>query len=469
VSVHRLRAAYARLAIHFWLPGQGVNEQRWLQFYLGHVAPGEMRDAANSNSASHYFGYCLVDERGKPITVTGIKLMANPLPSLTQQLLLQQQQANDQLDSSTAEPDMTLNEEDGMATRLDSIAAVAVDAIAADLQTLPDKQPQQLSNTSTSTTLMPTEAATEAPLESLTKTKRSKPRYRELRVNLGDLTTAAVHLGIDVGSKSSYQALLDRLLLAVPVRSSELPIPSLATSDPSQLLAPLLQELAAIKQQVAAGQSGEELERLRQLTEQQQQEIDRLQALLIQTQEQLQAAMDWRERVVQVMQGGELSGVELTPVAGPLHATQPPVVQAQPLSESPLAEPAAPALLPQSRPRQQQIGRPPSGKLSPLERVPLAILAIMQHNQLCSPAQRWFISGNVIATVAGANPALVVSPWLQNHPRAINLIDSHNRAVELNQRSNGKDKDRSLLKTLLGLFLHSKSTQELQNLVAQFE
>jgi Telomere resolvase len=469
VSVHRLRAAYARLAIHFWLPGQGVNEQRWLQFYLGHVALGEMHDAANSNSTAHYFGYCLVDERGKPITVTGIKLMANPLPSLTQQLLLQQQQANDQLDSNTAEPDMTLSEEDGMATRLDSIAAVAVDAIAADLQMLPDKQPQQLSATSSSTTPMPTEAATEAARESLTKTKRSKPRYRELRVNLADLTTAAVHLGIDAGSKSSYQALLDRLLLAVPVRSTELPISSLATPDPSALLAPLLQELAAIKQQVAAGQSGEELERLRQLTEQQQQEIDRLQAQLNQTQEQLQAAIDWRERVVQVMQGGELSGVELSPVADPAHATQTPDVQSQPRPLPHLAEPAAPAPLPQSRPRQQQLGRPSSGKLSPLERVPLAILALMHHNQLCSPAQRWFISGNVIATVAGANPALVVSPWLKAHPAAITQIDHHNTAIGLNARSNGKDKDRSLLKSIYDRFVEGKSIEELQHIILHFD
>jgi hypothetical protein len=230
-----------------------------------------------------------------------------------------------------------------------------------------------------------------------------------------------------------------------------------------------MQELAAIKQQVSAGQSGEELERLCQLAQQQQQEIDRLQARLIQAQAQLQAAMDWRERVVQVMQGGELSGVELSPVANPVYPTQTPAVQAQPLSESPLAEPAEPEPLPRSRPRQQQIGRPLSGKLSPAERVPLAIAALIQHNQLCSPAQRWFISGNVIATVAGANPALVVSPWLKAHPAAITQIDHHNTAIGLNARSNGKDKDRSLLQSIYDRFVEGKSSEELQHIIYQFE
>lgn len=125
VSVHRLRAAYARVAIHYWLPGQGVNEQRWLQFYLGHVAPGDMRDAANSNSTSHYFGYCLVNDQGKPVTVTGIKLMAHPLPSPSEQRLQQQQAANDRLDSDTTATDSTPQPEATMSPTQSALNAIA--------------------------------------------------------------------------------------------------------------------------------------------------------------------------------------------------------------------------------------------------------------------------------------------------------------------------------------------------------
>jgi hypothetical protein len=433
VSVHRLRAAYARVAIHYWLPGQGVNEQRWLQFYLGHVAPEEMRDAANSNSASHYFGYRLVNDTGKPITVTGIKLMANPLPSLTEQQLQQQQAANDRLDSSATELDSTPQEDEAMSPTL-----YTVEAVAADLQTLPQKEPQH-----PSTIAQPPESAPTAHQPS--QPKRSKPRYRELRVNLADLTAAADCLGIDAASRTGYQSRLDRLLLAIPSALMEQAAP-----DPNQLLAPLLQELAAIKQQVSVAQQAEELEQLRQQNQQQQQEIDRLYG-------ELQTAHDCLAQIAAAAQGR--AGLQPTPTP-------------QPAPTPPIAAPTQPQTTshtPAQQPQPSQIGRLPASKRSPADRVPLAIVALMQHNQHCPPDDRWFLSGNVIATAAGANPALVVTPWLQNHPAAVTQIDQHNTAIGLNQRSNAKDKDRSQLKSIYQTFTEGKSIEELQQIIQQFD
>lgn len=435
VSVHRLRAAYARIAIHYWLPGQGVNEQRWLQFYLGHVAPGEMRDAANSNSASHYFGYCLVDALGKPVTVTGIKLMANPLPSLTEQQLQQQQSANDHLNSDPTQPDFTPQQEVAMSPTQQSVAAVA-----ADLQTLPHKEPQPAS-----TTAQPHDSAPTA-LQP-TQPKRSKPRYRELRVNLSDLSAAADRLGIAATSKSGYQSLLDRLLLAIPSIPTEQPTP-----DPNQLLAPLLQELAAIKQQVSVAQATEELEQLRQQTTQQQQEIDRLKAELEQSNDRL-------KRIAEAAQGIAPQPASSTQSA----PNQPPLASATPQPASQPSPPQSPL------PHRSQMGRRPTAKLSPTDRVPLAIAAMMHHNQNCPHSTRWFLSGNVIATAAGTNPALVVTPWLQTHPSAVSQIDHHNTAIGLNSRSNGKDKDRGQLKTIYQKFVEGKSLEELHHIIHQFE
>jgi hypothetical protein len=428
VSVHRLRAAYARVAIHYWLPGQGVNEQRWLQFYLGHVAPGEMRDAANSNSASHYFGYCLVNDTGKPVTVTGIKLMAHPLPSPTEQQLQQQQAANDRLDSDTPETDATPQPEKAM-----SPTQSALSAIAADLQTLPNKDNKQAS-----TSDPPPDSASAV----ASAPKRPRPRYRTLRVNLSDLSAAAVYLGIDASSKSGYQSLLDRLLLAIPNTPTHQ-----ATPDPNQLLAPLLQELAAIKQQVSAAQAGEEIEQLRQQTQQQQQQIDQLRA-------ELEQANDRLKRIADAAQGVAPTQPTSTPQSAP---SQPPAIPIQ-----------SPAPQPQ-QPQRSQLGRPLAGKLSPADRVPLAIMALMEYNQHCPQSERWYLSGNIIATTAGANPALVVTPWLQAHPIAITRIEQHNTAIGLNARSNGKDKDRSQLKTILPQFIQGKSPHQLQQIINQFE
>lgn len=96
-------------------------------------------------------------------------------------------------------------------------------------------------------------------------------------------------------------------------------------------------------------------------------------------------------------------------------------------------------------------------------------MALIDYNHNCHPNNRWFLSGNIIATTAGANPALVVMPWLQNHPIATTQIEQHNTAIGLNARSNGKDKDRSQLKAILPQFIQGKSPHQLQQIIQQFE
>lgn len=93
----------------------------------------------------------------------------------------------------------------------------------------------------------------------------------------------------------------------------------------------------------------------------------------------------------------------------------------------------------------------------------------MQHNQNCPPDDRWFLSGNVIATTAGANPALVVTPWMKEHPAAISQIEQHNTAIGLNSRSNAKEKDRKQLKEIYERFTEGKSSEELHQIVDRFE
>jgi len=80
VSIHRLRALYGAIIIHYFCP-EHKNEHRFLQHYLGHLLEEQGQKLPNAAATQHYFHYQLVNEQGKRLTARGLKVMANGLPS----------------------------------------------------------------------------------------------------------------------------------------------------------------------------------------------------------------------------------------------------------------------------------------------------------------------------------------------------------------------------------------------------
>jgi len=79
VSIHRLRALYGAIIIHYFCP-EHKNEHRFLQHYLGHLLEEQGKHLPNAAATQHYFHYQLVNEQGKRLTARGLKVMANGLP-----------------------------------------------------------------------------------------------------------------------------------------------------------------------------------------------------------------------------------------------------------------------------------------------------------------------------------------------------------------------------------------------------
>jgi transposase-like protein len=79
VSIHRLRALYGAIIIHYFCP-EHKNEHRFLQHYLGHLLEEQGQKLPNAAATQHYFHYQLVNEEGKRLTARGLKVMANGLP-----------------------------------------------------------------------------------------------------------------------------------------------------------------------------------------------------------------------------------------------------------------------------------------------------------------------------------------------------------------------------------------------------
>jgi hypothetical protein len=75
VSIHRLRALYGAIAVHFFC-ANNQHLHRFLQNHLGHVLTKEV-GVGNSRATDHYFHYFLVKEDGSAITARGVKLMAH--------------------------------------------------------------------------------------------------------------------------------------------------------------------------------------------------------------------------------------------------------------------------------------------------------------------------------------------------------------------------------------------------------
>lgn len=460
VSVHRLRGAYARMIIYYWLPNQGANEQRFLQFYLGHVEAAEMRDASNSNSTTHYFGYRLVDADGKPITASGIKLMGNPpLPSPTPQQIDDQLHANERLETIALNDSLSPDLEDEPMPP----SPLSVETIAHQLEDLPAKQPspqQEQQNIKQ----QPKRPATPA-----------KPKYKDLAVNLNDLTAAANRLGLHLPKGRGYQALLQQVLGAIAADSSNHSQVSPVEADAlPQALAPLLQQMAALQQQIQDLQAGREslglLERevamLRDQLQQVQQERDSFQAQAEQVvslqqecdqlKTQLQAANDRLHKFLRLAQ--EETVMEADSASSAVSTTQTPL-EAAPHPSVPITapQPVIQDAIDQAN-RQQGDQKPKvSSKMSPEERIAIAIEALMHHNLHCAdPKDRWFISGNTIASATGTNPATKVKPWLDSHPDVARAIDQHNQAMETTQPHHNRGKEKEQLRSIYHSFAENR-------------
>ncbi|WP_088894962.1 protelomerase family protein [Leptolyngbya ohadii] len=465
VSVHRLRGAYARMIIYYWLPNQGANEQRFLQFYLGHVEANEMRDAPNSSSTTHYFGYRLVDDAGNPITASGIKLMANPpLPSPTQTQVEDQLKANEQLevvenssDSDSESDDQTLEDDQTMTPLHDM-----VEAIAQQLEVLPSKQPVE------------TQPKNDRPK------RQSKPKLKELSVNVDDLAAAAEKLGLELPKGKSYQTLLNQILQNLASADIEESEPVSSTSQATgfnELLAPLMQELSALRGQLQDTQGeresvrllGQEVKQLGDRLSQVEQERDRLQAQVeqlmpLQTEcdrlkGQLQAAQDHLNQFRLIALGATSIDLGSSPAAAaaPSPATTPAIAPAQPVA---VPSPASP--VPAPSPVSAKPDRKPASrkKLSPNDRIGFALEAIMLHNESCTdPKDRWFVSYQVIADMSGTNNFTKVKPWFEARPEVLEQVHQHNERMGTTNAHHNRGREKEGLKSIYETFVASKGKE----------
>jgi len=112
VSIHRLRALYGAIAIHFFCP-EHKNEHRFLQHYLGHLLDEQGQNLPNAAATQHYFHYnlsrqgTLLKARGVKVPAAGMIQTPEPTPEAT---------------SSTIETIETIVEAPAMATEAVRIA-----------------------------------------------------------------------------------------------------------------------------------------------------------------------------------------------------------------------------------------------------------------------------------------------------------------------------------------------------------
>jgi len=116
VSIHRLRALYGAVVVHFFCP-EHRNEHRFLQHFLGHLLEEQGHDKANAVATQHYFHYRLA-RNGKILNARGIKIMANGMPPMPDQF---NAEAEDFI--PTAAPS-TLDDTTARSTRKDAVLRI---------------------------------------------------------------------------------------------------------------------------------------------------------------------------------------------------------------------------------------------------------------------------------------------------------------------------------------------------------
>jgi hypothetical protein len=538
VSVHRLRAAYARLLVYFWLPNQGANEQRFLQFYLGHVEAELMATAANSGATNHYFGYRLVGEDDRPILASGVKLMAfPPLPNPTDSQITDQMRSNQQLDGLEGLEADARGEADesealgGGATRAaradrgttqeDQDAADAADhrpaeleesslapaALVAALAQLLDQLPVKRAKGGSGR--LQTQLQPQQPVSAAQRgaTPSTKPAAAQDEPGPLDDSHHQIHQPDQPAARSTGPA-------ARSVASESTSQAAPAQTAPSDLpLAALLDQMQALQHQLSLSQAErhsikllsdqvEELKGQLQLAQQQRdqaqnqlQQVDKLQqentelkALLADAQHRLDLFLNLAHGlpIRAAEQAAPATSEALqAPPGPPLSLALAPPVQTGALASSPSSavaplSPAHPVTRPQQQLQQpitttpisdQPPATPPlpsfddaqikalTAGLSPDDRIPIAIQALVEFNQQCSQTKdRWTITGNVIAAMTSTNAATRVNPWLDIHPDVGKMIHHHNQemGIDSNYHNRGKGKDKAQLRQILGWFLNQR-------------
>lgn len=425
VSIHRLRGAYARMIVYFWLANQGANEQRFLQFYLGHVEPSEMRDAFNSGSTTHYFGYRL-EKDGKPITASGIKLMSNPsLPNPTAQQIQQQQQANEQLEATETEvdelttPDTEEFEEAKMNPTLDTI-----ESIAQSLEDLPDKTDEPMHPAQSRSTRM----------------RVSKPRFKDLAVNVSDLAAVAQVLGLELPKSKGYQSLLHQVFQTV--LENETRRSTIHRDALTQAITPLVQKVEQLEARLHDTHAGgepirllsHEVESLSHQLQLVQAERDHLQAECNQLKSQLQQSQD----VINQFRLVALTAAAMAPVDS---GDATPTARSDDRAAMPQTQPSHQSHPAPARPKRERKGSEP-GKLSVYDRLNLAVNALMQFNsQQPDPKQRWQISNQLLADLVGANNHTTVKPWINGQPELQIRVQHHNEKMGTTAQHHNRSRD----------------------------
>lgn len=459
VSIHRLRAAYARLAIYFWLPNQGMNEQRFLQFYLGHVEASQMDDAPNSNATTHYFGYRLVDESGKPISASGIKLMSYPpLPSPSLQQVEEQLQFNEVLKAMApdgGEENQSMN--------------------------VPDTGVEETGEREKGEAMLPNPAIVDnLPAKPETPAKN---RYKEVTVNLNTLLTAADALGLHLlkGKGKGYQLLLQQVLEAIGKRrhnqslrreeNQEEEISGRALVQDGEDRDKLVQKMDELSQQMTV------LSQHVQNTQVEHESVSLLANEVTSLRKQLQQLIEERdslqsqvERLLPLQQEGQRLKQELQLARDHLnqflHLARGAASEMAPDSQIPEGSLSQSNDIPKNGLTARDEGtfksktHDVSAKLSPDDRIPIAIDALIRFNQSCSDiAERWFISTNVIAMASATNPATKVKPWLELHPEVARLVQQHNQAMETDRPHHNRGKDKTELRSIVDAFTEGSQAQ----------
>ncbi|MBD2028226.1 hypothetical protein, partial [Leptolyngbya sp. FACHB-711] len=173
--------------------------------------------------------------------------MANPpLPAPTQAQIQQQIHANQQLDSQHNLEDSDDSEEPTMTPTPDAVNAVA-------------HQLEELIHTQKPAAEDSAPAPAQHSRQQRQKPKPSKPKLKDLAVNLSDLAAAAENLGLErpKGKGQGYQALLHQLLHTLASAESDFSAPLHSTDSPvageelTQAIQTLTQEMSNLRQQLA--------------------------------------------------------------------------------------------------------------------------------------------------------------------------------------------------------------------------